>query len=391
MKFVYIIIIFFTINTPLCKAPSIRSKTRLKKENTISIQKKLKNQDVNNQPLTQQYTVKKSDVLQKEVDQFVKEILENPQLYDTKFLKKIASVSKELIEKEGFIRVRKTLPNKNVLEMLYKIKPNADYSLMFFGGWGATKEHLAPLYELFKDQPCNIFLCETRTVRQNSFVNILNFGIYSEKDVIASIQSAYLYGNKKPIVLWGTCAGGFYVTRALIELTLDHKISQYNIAGFIFDSGWGSVYEAIVTSLKGNIQMKLAKALASVGLYKDYRIAAQSWAVKGISTLTNWMFTNPVSWYIIKPLYAYRSYKTNLLKNIDKLTIPLFFIHSYDDTNKPIEGSMALYEKVKNKTSWWIKEPSFHSMHHFKNKNEYKKRCLAFIKTKILTHNAEKA
>ena len=393
MKLYVIIVFLCTIHS--CFAPSVRSKSRV---NHVSIL--AQHQPV--QPLQTRGNVispnhlqnaereseKRSEEIRAEVDQIVEKVVENPQFYNTQFLRKTAAVRKELLEKEGFVEIGTRTVGKSWLHMLYKISPAARYSFVCFGGWGNSKESLVPLYEMMKDQPCNIFLCETRVVDQNIFKNIWDFGIRSEQDVIDCIKKVHFLSGKTPLVLWGTCAGAFYVTRALIDLVDQQKLSAYNVAGFIFDSGWGAVDEAIVTQTRGRVKENIAKGIAPFTAHKDYRQVSQSWLARGLSALADW-FINPFSWYVVKPLYGYRTYKTNILKTIEKLTIPIFFIHSYDDWVKPIADAKRLYEKAQNKTAWWIESPSVHSMHHFKHKEEYKRRCIEFIGRRVLLNNTD--
>lgn len=313
----------------------------------------------------------------------IQTVVANPELYNTQFLKRKKDVRELLLTKEGFFEEIIKDSSKNSSSMLYKIAPNARYAFVCFGGWGMGKESLAPLYEMLKDQQSNIFLCEARTIGQSIVQNAWDFGMYSEQDVIHCIAKAHELSPDIPLVIWGTCAGAFYATRALVILNEQKKLAEYRIGGLIFDSGWGAVDEAIVTQWKGRIKEKIARTIAPYTSYTDYRDTEKTLFVKMVSGISNWLI-DVFSWYTIRPLYMYRTYKTNLNTTIGQLSIPIFFIHSKDDWLKPLSMSKQLYEKASNKIAWWIDLPSTHSMHHFKHKEEYKKRCIDFINRSVL-------
>ena len=67
----------------------------------------------------------------------------------------------------------------------------------------------------------------------------------------------------------------------------------------------------------------------------------------------------------------------------DIFTIPVFFIHSYDDYTAPIESAKKIALKTPFATSWWIEKPSHHTCHHLKYKTEYREHLLNFLNTTL--------
>jgi pimeloyl-ACP methyl ester carboxylesterase len=305
--------------------------------------------------------------------------------FDTKFLKKRDAVNKKLLTEEGFVQITMRAADNSITAALFKQKPDALYTLICFGGFGFSKETLAPLYAMFKDQPCNIWLCETRAAYQSTLRSVVEFGSNNDVDAITCIKKAYQFSHK-PIVVWGTCAGAFYATRALIELALAKELANYPIKALIFDSGWGAVDEAVAQLIKGHVKEKTARATAYITGTTRTK-AAQSWFARMNSRVTNW-FVDAFHLFTTKPFFGYSGKKTNLFDKIGLINIPIFFIHSEDDYKEPISEARKLYtiakKQMPNTQAWWIKFPSLHVMHHFKHKDEYKKRCIAFINKNVI-------
>lgn len=292
--------------------------------------------------------------------------------FDTQWLKRTDEINKKLINKEGFTELKMKSIDGSTTSILLKQKANAQYTLICFGGFGTKKESLAPFYALFKDQPCNVWLCQTRSATQHTLRRAFEFGTKNDQDAISCIQRAHAF-SPKPIIIWGTCAGAFYATHALATLTLEKKVEEYNIKGIIFDSGWAAVHEAAVEEVKGAAREKIAQVIKS-----HPRDINKSWMGRILNNTSNWII-DTLHYYTSRPFFAKISSQKNLFEIVKTIAIPMFFIHSEDDYKKPLSEAKKLYIAAPIKTAWWITFPSTHSMHHFKHKDEYKKRCINFI------------
>ena len=80
---------------------------------------------------------------------------------------------------------------------------------------------------------------------------------------------------------------------------------------------------------------------------------------------------------------------TSLFDKMNSIPIPVFFIHSEDDTFIEIDDAKELAQKTANAQTWWITEQSKHACHHIKHKKEYRSRFLTFMNRALQDQNQE--
>ena len=71
--------------------------------------------------------------------------------------------------------------------------------------------------------------------------------------------------------------------------------------------------------------------------------------------------------------------KSQPINYVDKLSMPVFFIHGDQDTLVSSEDSRCLFEKAKEPKELWIVKGGEHGRSYFVDKKEYSKRILDFL------------
>lgn len=176
--------------------------------------------------------------------------------------------------------------------------------------------------------------------------------------------------NDKPIILLGSCAGSFYATRAMLDQQYDH------VKGLIIDSGWADPAQTAQSVMRGVVGHFLdTKLLKGDGhYYKENRPVWFKKLVHRVQKIGDFLYEN-----LLKKRLEAQKKHFNIAQEIQKLTIPMLFIHSYDDYQTPIAPLQELAQKAQKAEYWWI-EKSKHCCHHLKHKEEYKKRLINFIR-----------
>ena len=226
---------------------------------------------------------------------------------------------------------------------------------------------------MLANEPCNILIYTQRNPGWKK--TYLQFTRYRHKDVIGAINYAHQQ-SCAPIFLWGSCASAYHCTRALIALEQKGLIKALNIHGLIFDSGWSSPIKVTRTVPQGWCKEGIARAFK--GAEKDYKKTAYKPFIRKLSNIVCQAYCLFHS-LIIKPALIYSKNNANLIHKINLITIPILFIHSYDDWQTPIKDAQALAHKAPKSEYWWIKKRSKHAMHHFKHKVIYQKVLKSFF------------
>lgn len=285
--------------------------------------------------------------------------LDESPFFNPAFISNYPAVKKTLIEQENFTEVFFPTRAGHVLQGLFRNVPNPDFTIIFCSGFLPGKQEGIATFLTMMPKNCNILFFnghgKGRSTGRLSLLNLLHYGRYDYIDTIAAIEYAHFI-NKGPLLIHGICAGGFHAAHALIKL--QDKVNDYNIKGFIFDSAWSSV-DQITVSLLNDILLNAKSRI-------------KQWGLKIVRLILA---------YTASPLVRRYSCETNLLHQIDTLKLPVFFIHSYDDTLTPIGPAQALANKVINKQCWWIHEQSKHSCHHLKHKYIYAEKLAHFCKS----------
>lgn len=281
---------------------------------------------------------------------------------NTKFLKKRKSVRKHLCKYNEFCPVSFTSEDVIMLKGLFRQNPNAQATIIGFAGfYPGKKEGLALFAQLFDEAKYNVLLVDARGHGQSAgqWLNLRYFGRDEYRDVIAALEYVHEQTDK-PIIIYGLCAGGFHAAKALIHLKPAY-IKQLQVRGLVFDSGWASVCEikshAVHQEIKRRIPTRflqwIISALVDIGYYLFFQLSFQE-----------------------------TDKKFNLRNMIERIDIPVFYIHSETDQYSPVKWCEELSQKTKNKQCWILPEGRHAHLHLQypeqlgKNVNHFLKRVL---------------
>lgn len=293
--------------------------------------------------------------------------------FDTKFLAQPDLVKQQLI-KEGFTEGFFSASDGIRLNYLWLSRSHARCTVICSSGfWPGTKEGMATLYELLPDD-CNILFFDARghgVSEGTLWRSLFHYGACEYKDIVGAAQWAHKQ-SKKPIILFGVCAGAFHATHAAYHMQKQQLIEQYAIQGLIFDSGWSSLSNIVPTALSGEWKKRMSK---KVKVWPTVVQKGIRWTVVSPLSFLIQMATPPLAWLCISK----KARQADLLPKIDEIDTPVLYIHSEDDTFASIKSVKQLASKTKQAHTWWITEPSTHACHHIKHAHAYKDRVRLFI------------
>lgn len=293
---------------------------------------------------------------------------------NTTFLKNHKKVNRTL-QKDGFSEG--FFKSSDGLSLCYLLleKPLARVNVIICCGWlPGRKEGMASLYALLPDD-CNILFFDARGHGSSEgplFSQFYTYGKDEYKDILGAISFMHTRQPEIPIIVFGMCAGAFNAAHALIHLSKQPEMmKKYGIAGFIFDSGWGSVttssYTAPYTTIKDSVHTLLAGHRNKQTLLSKC-IAAPLLALYTLLHKTT-----------IAPLLSYNESQSQLYDKIHMIPVPTLFIHAYDDSHVPIQDAQRLAQSCRNAHCWWIDRPSKHGCHHLKHAAQYRQKLHKFI------------
>jgi pimeloyl-ACP methyl ester carboxylesterase len=283
------------------------------------------------------------------------------------------------LRKAGFRSITFKTSDDFSIAGFFLSRPHATCNIIICAGFfPGKKEGMATFYALLPHN-CNILLFDARGRGQSDGLllwKLWRYGMDEYKDILGAIDWVN-NDNELPIVVGGTCSGVFHAAHAVIYLEKTKKLQQLRVKGLFFDSGWGSVSTMSKSSAIANIKKRLAKFMSI--LYGTKKNIKQNRLYQACSyaLLTGFYIGHTVC---ALPITTYYEKTTNLFDKIHLISIPVLFIHSYDDTHADIEEAIKLSELTPNKQSWWI-EKSSHAKHHLIHKDIYKKKLETFITT----------
>jgi len=255
-------------------------------------------------------------------------------------------------------------------------RPDAKATIVFCAGFfPGRKEGQAPVVRMLPPE-YNILLFDARGhgKSEGKFWSTLGeYGMHEYKDVLGALNfvKSTIGG---PVVIFGICSGAFHASHALIKLSQEKKLDDYNIKGFVFDSGFASFLQ-VLDAGKYHVREKILPGFLSWYANKEtirktrlYKVTAFSLTLLGQTLLK----------LLVLPSVRKYEPQTNLSNKMHTLDCPTLFIHSKDDNYAPFEQTEALASSVKNKTCWWI-EYSSHALHALKHKHTYRRQLLLFL------------
>ncbi len=304
-----------------------------------------------------------------------------PDFFNTNFLTQYDKVEQALIKEEGFHHVDFKSTDGLNLKGLYKKVEGAPYTLIFAAGfYPGRKEGLATYTKMLKDNP-NILLYDARGHGKSDgrlFSNLANYGVDEYKDVIGALRKAQEKNPGGEIKFFGTCAGAFHVARALGQI----DCKKEKVTGFVYDSGYVTMLD--IKPVPGmHFKEKVIPSLLKSYIYKKdtKEQIKQRYLCRALSATSSFLFGTFVK--LITKRYELREKTMNLMNSIKKITCPILYVHSRDDSYSPIESVKKLAEQTENKQCWWIEKPSEHATHHLKHTEEYKQKLAEFLAAKI--------
>jgi len=301
-------------------------------------------------------------------------------LYSTSFLKNYEVLNKTL-KQYGFVDVSFTTTDNIALSGLFLSRPNATCNVIVCAGFfPGKKEGMATFYALLPEY-CNILLFDARGrgSSEGPFLrNVWRYGTHEYKDITGAI-SWINNNNELAVVIGGTCCGVFNAAHALINLTKNNTLITSRVKGLFFDSGWGSVMTMSQSSAIANIKKHISRTITF--LYGTKENIEQR-ALYKLSFALIYRCFKIGHFMCAKPLIMQHEKTTNLFDKINQISLPIFFIHSYDDTHADINNAMELSALAPNSQCWWI-EKSSHAKHYLIHRELYKEKLTAFIESVI--------
>ena len=280
---------------------------------------------------------------------------------------------------QGFEHHQVTTDDQYILDTLFLHRNNALLTVIICNGLCCVKESMATLYHILPND-CNICFFDARGHGKSSgslLASLWRYGIDDYKDILAIIAFVQSKIHYTPIVLYGSCAGAFNATHALLHLKRQNMLISSNIKGLIYDSGWGSRIEIFNTAGKAKLD-KIAKKIALRFISKtQQQLLAASHPVRFLKFVSDHII-NFLSIAIVTPLLQSTEQENNLYDKIGLLAMPIFFIHSIDDAWAPFAHAQQLAQNAQAAHLWWITAPSLHSCHHLIHTDEYQKNVANF-------------
>jgi len=221
------------------------------------------------------------------------------------------------------------------------------------------------------------------------------YGLAEHFDIMGALDYTAQKTNRKPIVLFGWCAGAFLSARTLVKLKeLSQEAGQdlinaYNIQGLIFDSGFGSLTDMIKGSyhfINKKMLPKCMSCLSSseqdtgemlINTFGETVGGVLGTILGGIKKGLGWLGTGSANLLFnlleawVRPSLEKYSPETNLYDKIHNLKdLPIYVIHCKNDKMAKWEQTQRLVNCMQNKELWLI-EKSSHAENHLKHKEEY--------------------
>ncbi len=302
------------------------------------------------------------------------------QFYSKSFLKNYKA-TRTALKDINFKKITFTTTDNLKLVGLFLSRSDATCNVIICAGWlPGRKEGMATFYDLLPEY-CNILFFDARGrgESEGSLIwNVWRYGVDEYKDIIAAI-SWINNNNELPIIIGGTCSGVFNAAHAILHIIKNNTLEQSRIKGLIFDSGWGSVIAMSQSSAIANIKKYFIKTAVFIEGTKK-KIAQKKFYTTSYSFIISCF--KIIHRLCAKPLIISYEKTTNLFDKIHQITIPILFIHSYDDTHAAFSNVYKLAKLTPNKQCWWI-ETSSHAKHHLIHKELYKEKVIAFIENVI--------
>lgn len=274
------------------------------------------------------------------------------------------------------------------IKALFTYKEHATATIIVVPGFLGIKESYAAFVQHFPTY--NILLMDQRGRGESGgprwWKTLLSYGIHDYLDIVAAIHFVS-EKTKKPIIVYGSCAGAFNSSRALIYLQKNNLLEKFQVKGFVFESGWHSVSNAGMSAALGDISSNIFNYVqgktpvpnqqpqptvrSALDTIRKTKIFGRLYgASKEIMHLVYWAVGDHMTDL---------DTKVDTAKDLRTLPIPIFFIHALDDHYIPFSSAYMLSKTVKDAQCWWIgKGASWHVRHHCYLGNEFQQKVENF-------------
>lgn len=152
----------------------------------------------------------------------------------------------------------------------------------------------------------------------------IGFGWHERLDIVDWVEFVIdKLGSETEIVLHGVSMGASAVLMASGEEVPD------NVKAIVADSPYSSVYDLFQYQMKRMYHLPAFPILPSTSLVTQMRA-------------------------------GYSFQEASALEQVKKATVPILYIHGYDDTFVPVEMAKELYENTKSEAQLWLVEKAKH-------------------------------
>ena len=301
--------------------------------------------------------------------------------FDTAFLRNIPKVEEQLKE-DGFKTVFFKTMDKLKLRgyFLNRGEKAAGTIICSAGFYPGDLCGMTTYFKLFPEE-YNILFYNARGHRGSEgrlFLSLGNYGRNDYKDVLGAIDYANTRSNGSNIFLHGVCAGAYHNLRAAMQ---DHK-NVKNVRGIIADSAWCSVYDVCPQTPKPyfhhNILVPAAAQLFGIKKRTDqFAALADNYFLRALSSFVacaiRVLFSPIECW-----AYYHRGETTITHNDLQKLNIPVLYIHDKGDHLAPFESSQWMFDKTTEAFFWKVGGSS-HGNHGLVQGDLYQAIVAAFI------------
>lgn len=253
-------------------------------------------------------------------------------------------IRSELIKRPDTTQVSFISTDNITLSALLIQRPNPKANLLLCHGYRGNKELMYSYIDMFPEY--NILMFDFRAHGQSGG-SITSIGYHESKDVIAGAkylreQTATQSSTQLPLIVLGVSMGGAAAVKAA---ELDPGLAD----AIIIDSSYASL---------SSIALKGFTKKAHLPQYPFYPIVT-------------WMFRYLAQCDVTKMLPE---------KSVRSITVPIFFIHSCDDSYISPSCAIKLYANAQNKKSKiWIGPPCRHGLLRNYYSELYKKKIIKFL------------
>lgn len=228
------------------------------------------------------------------------------------------------------------------LSAIYLPLEGADKTVIIAHGYMGSAETMGNYAKMYHDLGYNVLVPDARG-HGASQGDYIGFGWHERKDYLGWINKVLeKTGNNQSITLYGISMGA-----ATVMMTSGEKLPK-NVHSIVADCGYSSVNEEL------SYQLKEMFGLPSFPLI-------------------------PITSMITKIRGNYFFGEANTVKQLEKNTIPIFFIHGDEDSFVPFSMLDEVYEATTAPKEKWVVQGAEHAKSYSKNPKLYQEKIADFL------------